>query len=303
MTKKQFGIALLVVALILAGFIGYVFYHVFAERTGSFASVAALILVGLAAFIGIMNLLSITSHVMGITDRNQPFGLPEGTVRAILTIAFIVLVGVLASFLLTQTSRDPFSGETIALRQGLTPADAQTLVQQYSADGLVIIIPGTEAGKVDVQFRARHDYRLADDVAKQILTILSTILAAMIGFYFGARPADAAASAAATAANPDTAERAGLLKQLDTLVAQPPTSDSIGAAATTKLTTITDAQKKTQITDIQTKVTAAATKFAAARKTVSDTSQPIETARSAFADGKAAIQDLGSLNQQLGQIT
>jgi hypothetical protein len=295
MSNRLFATVSGIVTIVFAAFIFYVFQKVFDPAASSFASVATLILVGLAAFIGIMNFLSFSSHMMGIADPRQPFGLPEGTVRAILTIAFIVLVGVLASFLLTQSSREVFSKETIRLRQGLTATDAQSLVQQYSADGLVLLIPGKD-GKVDVEFRARHDYRLADDVSKQILTILSTILAAMIGFYFGARPADSSPP------TPDPAERSKLLHELDALVAQGPTAQAIRTAADTKLAAVTDPQKKVQIEGIKTRLGTAEVKFDVARKAVNDASQPIERARTAFADGKAAIQEFRTLNQELGQI-
>jgi hypothetical protein len=288
-----------VAGLIVVGFVFYVFHKVFGDHGSGFASVAALILVGLAAFIGIMNLLSFSAHAIGIADPHQAFGLPEGTVRAILTIAFIVLVGVLASFLLTQTSRETFSSAPITLRQGVTPEVAQALVQQYSADGLVALVPEKEGGKFNVEFRARHDYRLADDVAKQILTILSTILAAMIGFYFGTRPTNGAAAAA----DPAEDERNHLLSALNALAAQASAPSAINSAADQKIAATSDQQKKAQLGTIKTKVAAAETKLEAARKTVGDASQPIDKTRKAFADGNQAIEDLKSLEKELAQIT
>src|SRR5262245_6832878 len=80
------------------------------ETTRNFMSLAIFILVGLGAFLALMNFLSLTAQWLGVADPRQPFGLPDGTVRAILTIAFIVLVGVLASFLLANSGdRKPFA--------------------------------------------------------------------------------------------------------------------------------------------------------------------------------------------------
>ena len=200
--------------------------------------------------------------------------------------------------MLTQTSRETFSNAPITLRQGATQQEAQALYQQYSADGLVVLLP-VKDGKLNVEFRARHDYHLADDVAKQILPILSTILAAMIGFYFGTRPNEGTAAAQ----NPAAGERSHLQSALKALAEQAPAPSAIISAANEKLKAVTDQQKKNQIEDIKTKVVAAETKLETARKALGDASLPIEKTRSAFADGNAAIEDFKSLNKQLAQIT
>jgi hypothetical protein len=186
MSSWNFALFAAVKTAVFVGFIAYVIYQAFQFHDGNFTTLATLILVGLAAFIGIMNILSFSSHWMGIVNPNEPFGLPAGTVRAILTISFIVLVGVLASFLLTQSSgRMQFADRPIVFR-GVSQTEAQAMMQRYAAEGIVFSRPA-EDQRVDVHFLPRLDHRLADDVAKQILTILSTILAALIGFYFGAK--------------------------------------------------------------------------------------------------------------------
>lgn len=164
------------------------------QGTG-FATVAGLILLGVAAVIGIMNLLSVSAARIGIIDGRQPFGLPEGSVRAILTMAFIVLVGVLSSFLLTgNQSRSPFHtlGMETARVAARPQADALALELRkiYVADAVVEVRTIVAADKTETFALIIHpkiDFTVADDIAKQTLTMISTILAAMIGFYFAAR--------------------------------------------------------------------------------------------------------------------
>lgn len=186
----------------------------------SFGSVAVLLLVGIAAFVGILNLLSFSAGQLHILNPQQAFGLPDGSVRAILTIAFIVLVGVLASYLVTSSDRAPYAKTSILLQHDLTNDQATAAKKDYAnADGLVALRPLTEPkDHVDLVFYARVDHRLSEDVAKQILTILSTILAAMIGFYFGAKPGES---------DPNASKRAQSLAAIENLVAGAPDPEDL----------------------------------------------------------------------------
>ena len=165
------------------------------QGTG-FATVAGLILLGVAAVIGIMNVLSVSAARIGIIDGRQPFGLPEGSVRAILTMAFIVLVGVLSAFLLTgNRDRTDFSsqGQVVAsqLSQAEANARARELTQVFGATAIVSFAEDSASAADNrtfiVSIHARVDHTISDDIAKQTLTMISTILAAMIGFYFASR--------------------------------------------------------------------------------------------------------------------
>jgi hypothetical protein len=286
-----------VTGVFLFGCVVYALYRVFETGTTGFASVAVLILVGLAAFIGLMNALSISAHLIGITDAKQPFGLPEGTVRAILTIAFIILVGVLASYMLTNSAgREPF-GEPFTIK-AVPAKDVDAQVQRLQADGLVSVVRGTDAAVVDIQIRPRRDYRLADDVSKQILTMLSTILAAMIGFYFGAQTPTA--QTRTTPASPEPAEadeRSKIDNDLGGLATQVAADHQ---SADAKLTAAgNDDNKKKPVQAVIDSLNAIDAKIAAARKKARDTTVSIDDVRTSQKDAQTAANDLANLRQKL----
>jgi hypothetical protein len=246
-------------------------------QSSSFGTVATLVLVGIVAFAGFASALSVTASRLGILDARQPFGLPEGTVRAMLTFAFIVLVGVFASYLLVQSSRSVFSPTSLFDIPKVRLSDATAMQTRLQPDGVVVLTDRAGTGEqetVTVRFFPRTDHRLADDVAKQILTMLSTMLAAMIGFYFGSRPNE-------TAVDPDATERLRAVAELDGLRLRAPTFDQVKKAADeTSDTNLTDEQKKT-LKAIRDRIAAVGQKFDVARTAAADRATPIARVRTA----------------------
>jgi hypothetical protein len=207
-----------------------------------YGTLAILILVGMAAFLLLMNLLSFSAGQLGILTHGQAFGLPDGSVRAILTMAFIVLIGVIGSYLVTRPASTPYAKEYVTLATCVVFDQANEVKRQVTGtDVLVVLTPcdrtgggaaptgaaaGAGAGAVagggppggpggggaagaagpggggggavvgaggagpptyDVRLYPRLDTRFSEETAKQILTMLSTIVTAMIGFYFGSK--------------------------------------------------------------------------------------------------------------------
>jgi hypothetical protein len=287
MTDRHWiGIGIGASGVVLILFVWFALRHVFEDS--DFGSVAVLILVGLAAFIAIMNVLTFSAYLVKIIDVKEPFGLPNGTVRAILTIAFIVLVGVLASFLLTNSSeRTPYSGTPITVK--VTKNQLDDKIKELSASGIVSVEQlGTDNTPATLQFFPRQDYRLADDVAKQILTMLSTILAAMIGFYFGAQTPSTASSSS------ESQERESAKKDLEGLAAQ---AQAVRKAADDKVNA--DAAKQPTIDPIKASLKGIDDKIAAARTAADDTTLSIDRARAALSEAKTAAAALDELKRKI----
>lgn len=306
-----------------------VFSYVLSAPVG-FGAVAALVLVGLAAFLAIMNILSFSAHAIGISDAKQAFGLPEGSVRAILTISFIILVGVLASYLVTNSDgHTAFAREPIVLACRISLADAQAREKAIGgADGLVSITPSVAAapgrgtGRLilatpcqlpaepattaetpvgatmyDVSFFPKVDHRLGDDVSKQILTMLSTILAAMIGFYFGAKPGES---------DPDATRRAQAAAGMAAQVSGAPDTDAMAARADDLLAKASaapeDLAQRAELVQLKARIkTAAETMVASNATRVSLSASAAQmTAAATAMDG--AMADMKAVDKRLGEI-
>lgn len=279
-----------VALLVSAVAVGIVVYALLAPNPG-FGMVAALVLVGLVAITGFVSALSVTASRLGILDSRHPFGLPEGSIRAILTFAFIVLVGVFASYLLVQTSRQAFTtpNEPMTLT-ARDRAEAHAIQSQLGQDGLVIVSGAGDTFKAVLL--PRTDYRLADDVAKQILTMLSTMLAAMIGFYFGSRPNE-------TPVDPHAAERALVRSELQGLTLRAPTYDQVKKAADEKSDTGLTDQQKARLGEIRARIAAVGEKIDVAGKIAADNAAPIDKVRSAKA---AALEAHATLAAELNAL-
>ena len=137
---RSAGVILLAV-LLLAAVFGLVF-----AATG--LNVAENVLLPLVAIAGVVLLLAVLALVaavfgtLGLDDSKQPLGLPEGSIRAVIALALVVLFAILSIYLFDKIS------------------DSQA---QISSE--------------------------AKDLAKQLLTIIGTLMTAVAGFYFGAQSA------------------------------------------------------------------------------------------------------------------
>jgi hypothetical protein len=109
-------------------------------------------------------------------------GLPEGSVRAFLAIGLLALVAVFGAFMYFESLKA--SNYPIVLEKPATKEQAEQM-RQSLGDPFVLIYDGTNAvvvSKVPDPSRT--------DIAKQLLTMIATLLTTVVGFYFGARTSE-----------------------------------------------------------------------------------------------------------------
>lgn len=120
--------------------------------------------------------------------------MPEGSVRAVIALALVVLFATLSVFLFESVSSGP--PRTVP---NLTKAETEDFLKnnKTATDIVVKEVKGTGEGTAETY---TIDYRdptnkEGNDLAKQLLTMLGTLLTAMASFYFGTRAVASASQA------------------------------------------------------------------------------------------------------------
>jgi len=126
-------------------------------------------------------------------------GLPEGSVRAFLTIGLLALVAVFGTFIYFESGKSTTYPIVRADVPVASPEELTALINSVG-DKFVVIPKGKTAADV---VSATPDATRAD-IAKQLLTMITTVLTTVIGFYFGTSAATAGAAASSSAAGGPT---------------------------------------------------------------------------------------------------
>jgi hypothetical protein len=178
------------VGLVILAVIGFFLF----PHTLPTAPIGVNLLAGLVLLTVSLAGLIIIFRALGLDDANAALGMPPGSVRALLALTLIVVFVVVASWEL-RGLYDPGS----ALRE--TAQIPNSRVDEFktrNAGQRVAVVPGPGEGQSTVTLYLPRDAEI-QDLAKQVMTIVATVLVTVVGFYFGSNSAaDAARTANAT---------------------------------------------------------------------------------------------------------
>jgi hypothetical protein len=188
-------------------------------------------LLALSGFMGVfacVALLVLAFKAMGLENRDQALGLPEGSVRALLAIFLVVTLGMTALFLLGPPQRQTPAGGGSEKTQAKTKLPDETTPQDKSNSPVAT----SSAARSSIQFAALNDPAAqtpgevkpdpsgtkpknggetnkpqdteprnaataetsqgGGDLTKQFLTLVGGLVTTVIGFYFGSQTASSA---------------------------------------------------------------------------------------------------------------
>lgn len=171
---------------------GTLLYGVMIAEAGLGQELAIVYFIGLiviALLVGLKVAALLFSHV-GIADGQSAMGLPQGSIRAILALGLLLIFAVMAMGLFVQVNQ---AGQIVS-STGLTAAEVQAIPSPE--------VVGRRERTVGAVMLFDVDRRIAgsessEDIAKQLVTILGTLVVAVSAFYFGANSVQAASSAVA----------------------------------------------------------------------------------------------------------
>jgi hypothetical protein len=145
-----------------------------------------LLLAGIVLFFGAIAVLVNVYRSVRLNDPGHALGLPEGSVRAIIALILIFLFFVAITFIYSSMLRE---GRDRNL-QGLTPAQFAQLPTAELLSSTPIPATGTPTS-YDVVLRATVS-PAAQDVGKNLIVLLGTLVTAVAAFYFGSNSATSA---------------------------------------------------------------------------------------------------------------
>lgn len=186
-------IFLIVTILLIAG-VGFAGFYFLLEQAKEDPQATVILLV--AGFVAVTLLLylgSVAFKWLGLEDRKEALGLPEGSIRALIAMTLILMFAIIgvAVFQSGQTTeRFTSTGVPEDQLDQFESSDVLSVVRQPGA--------GADDDTFDVTVRPRMP-EASHDFGLQLLTTVSTLVVAVAGFYFGSR----AVTAAAAAVGPD----------------------------------------------------------------------------------------------------
>jgi hypothetical protein len=155
-----------------------------------------------------LTVVAIIFNFLGLTDKDQAMGLPEGSIRAVIALSLIVLFAILSVYLYQGVSR----GGLIQTIENLSDTERAQFIRDNTTarDISIEAIPVKDKGGTPLtnadgtpKFFYNVKYRIAtvasEDFAKQLLILLGTLMTAITSFYLGAGTAISSAAASQTA--------------------------------------------------------------------------------------------------------
>jgi len=140
---------------------------------------SSLLVFGVIALIVSLTFIAVIFKSLELTDARETLGLPEGSIRAVIALSLILIFMISSVFLYYQIQ---INDSKESIYRDIT----QDQINDIPKDEIISIIRINET-RFTVTRLVDTGSETAEDVAKQIITTVSTLVVAVAGFYFGTR--------------------------------------------------------------------------------------------------------------------
>lgn len=206
MPDKKTGLVVLLVifgALVVGGTFAWITWQIKLQEAGPELTLPLIVIVGVVVLLVTLAMVAVTFSVLDLDDKTQALALPEGSVRAVIALMLLVVFAIAAIFLYSNVS----SSGKIRMVEKLTTADVIELRKHVTviftlppfveppAAGTEQAQPATPPAAGTQQARPQPaTYTVyfrdlsspaGDDIAKQLIVLLGTLVTAVASFYFG----------------------------------------------------------------------------------------------------------------------
>ena len=161
-------------------------------------TLTVLLIAGVVALIAVLGSTVVLFGFLGLSDKARAFGMPEGTIRAVIALGLILIFAITSVFLYEELRKPEESIIYDQTYEQLIDISAKNNVKISQKHCMA------EGGKCKQPSDYHYDVAVlstasksSEDFAKQLLTVISTLVVAVAGFYFGSRSIAAARGAVA----------------------------------------------------------------------------------------------------------
>ena len=148
----------------------------------------AIIITGVVLLLIVLGLLTFSFSVLDLANRDEPLGLPSGSVRAVIALMLLVVFAIVAIFVYSSVS----SSGNVQKMGNVPKADLEYIKKQLD---FVASIPDPKDAEVSTVYYRNSVNRAGEDIAKQLIVLLGTLVTAVSSFYFGSNSVSSAQAA------------------------------------------------------------------------------------------------------------
>lgn len=158
-----------------------------------------LVITGVLVLLVGLALISVAFALLKLSDQSEALALPQGSIRAVLALALVLIFAILTVFLYSDLAAQP-PGKLSSI-SGLTSVQAKSLSSTVKVVSELAEQKATDdksPATFTVYFREAKN-PAAEDFAKQVLVMIGTLVTSVTSFYFGSKGAATSTPGADTA--------------------------------------------------------------------------------------------------------